>query len=89
MPCHNCGVLLPIQSIEVDHQNPQVGGRFVLKIFRILGLTTAAGSLLLSAFVFADAMGDLDRFCMNSVLNLVLRCRACNGAKGNLQRAVA
>jgi hypothetical protein len=142
MPCHNCGVLLPIQSIEVDHQNPQVGGRFVLKIFRILGLTTAAatgvkgglyvlhkgsrsglkteqiypndramgdaaylttatttptakwtttavGSLLLSAFAFADAMDDLDRFCRNSVLNLVPRCRACNGAKGNLQRAVA
>ena len=142
MPCHNCGVLLPIESIEVDHQNPQVGGRYVLKILRILGLTTAAatgfkgglyvlhggntsklkteqiypnarsmgdasylttaattaaakwtttaeGSLLLSAFAYAGAMDDLDRFCMNSVLNLVPRCRACNGAKGNLQRAVA
>jgi hypothetical protein len=44
MPCHNCGVLLPIHSIEVDHQNPQAGGRFVLKIFRILGLTTGAAT---------------------------------------------
>jgi hypothetical protein len=44
MPCHNCGVLLPIESIEVDHQNPQVGGRFVLKTFRILELTMAGPS---------------------------------------------
>jgi hypothetical protein len=141
VPCHNCGVVLPVESIEVDHQNPQVGGRYVLKILRILGLTTAAatgtkagyyqahggsrkgmkqeqinpsartmgdssyltnatttpagkwtttaeGSLLLSAFAYAGAMDDLDRFCMNSVLNLVPLCRACNGAKGNIQRAV-
>jgi hypothetical protein len=150
MPCHNCGVLLPLQSIEVDHQNPQAGGRFVLKIFRIIGLTTqgpigAKGvayvfnqrhnqgkgfkiesiypnyrelgsasylteasrntgfdttpsakwtttvqrSLLLSAFAFAGALNDLNRFCMNSVLNLVPLCRGCNGAKGNIQRTVA
>jgi hypothetical protein len=149
MPCHNCGVVLPIQSIEVDHQNPQAGGRFVLKIFRTIGLTTTGpigakggayafdrafnrgkdfkstlihpnyremgsdsylteasrytgydttpvskwtttveGSLLLSAFAFVNAMNDLNRFCMNSVLNLVPLCRACNGAKGNRQRGV-
>jgi hypothetical protein len=51
--------------------------------------TTAKGSLLLSAIAFANAMVDVDRFCMNSMLNLMPSCLTRNGVKGNLQKIVA
>jgi hypothetical protein len=34
-------------------------------------------------------MVDVDRFCMNSMLNLMPSCLTRNGVKGNLQKIVA
>jgi hypothetical protein len=43
MPCHHCGLLLPVASIEIDHQKPQKGGEeaAIAKVFRVFGLTIA------------------------------------------------
>lgn len=41
VPCMACGICLPIDIIEVDHQQPQSGGEYlaVCKVFRSIGLT--------------------------------------------------
>ena len=41
MPCHNCGILLPVNYLEVDHYMPKASHRdaAVLKMLRLLGLT--------------------------------------------------
>lgn len=48
IPCHYCGIILPLALIEIDHFKPQTGGEdaAVLKIFRNLniGLTEHQGS---------------------------------------------
>jgi hypothetical protein len=40
-PCHNCGLLLPTESIQIDHHHAKSTQRSyaVLKVFRALGLT--------------------------------------------------
>lgn len=39
VPCHQCGLVMPLPHITVDHQKPQEGGEFaaVLKLFHTLG----------------------------------------------------
>ncbi|WP_375445901.1 hypothetical protein [uncultured Fibrella sp.] len=46
MACHNCGIVLPIQLIEIDHHMPQADGEYLytVKTLRALGLTIAAGT---------------------------------------------
>ncbi|ARK08851.1 hypothetical protein A6C57_00200 [Fibrella sp. ES10-3-2-2] len=41
MACHNCGIVLPLKLIEVDHHMPQSDGEYLytLKTLRALGLT--------------------------------------------------
>lgn len=41
VPCFDCGLVLPLRNIEIDHQRPQAGNRHepVAKVFRALGLT--------------------------------------------------
>jgi hypothetical protein len=41
VPCTECGLLLPLTHITIDHQRPQAGGELeaVLKVLRTLGLT--------------------------------------------------
>jgi hypothetical protein len=41
LPCMNCGIVLPIGHISIDHQRPQSGGELeaVLKTLRVCGLT--------------------------------------------------
>ncbi|MEI8395020.1 MAG: hypothetical protein WCF85_09815 [Rhodospirillaceae bacterium] len=41
VPCHNCGVIVSMTEMQIDHYMPQEGGNFVTKIFRSLELTTA------------------------------------------------
>jgi hypothetical protein len=50
--------------------------------------TNDKGTALLSLFMLADAFDDLSRFCMNSLLNLVPLCRACNGTKSDWVRPI-
>jgi hypothetical protein len=40
-PCRTCGILLPIDNLQVDHQRPQSGGttEAIAKVFRACGLT--------------------------------------------------
>lgn len=40
-PCMECGLLLPLRNLTVDHQRPQTGGALeaILKTFRAFGLT--------------------------------------------------
>jgi hypothetical protein len=44
-PCQNCGVLLPISLMSVDHTRPQTGGESeaVAKVMRVLDLTVVGG----------------------------------------------
>lgn len=46
MPCHNCGVILPLEFLQIDHHMPQAGGSdlHILKTLRALGMTTQAAS---------------------------------------------
>jgi hypothetical protein len=46
IPCHNCGIVLPPDCIQVDHHMPQAGGEdlYALKTLRALGLTSVAAS---------------------------------------------
>lgn len=46
VPCHNCGVVIPFEFLQVDHFMPQAGGSdfHLLKYARAMGLTTAAPS---------------------------------------------
>lgn len=41
IPCHNCGIRLPLDYIQVDHYMPQSGDVFypILKTMRALGMT--------------------------------------------------
>ncbi len=43
MPCHNCGIVLPVDCVQVDHHMPQANGEslYTLKVMRALDLTTA------------------------------------------------
>lgn len=45
-PCHECGLLLPLTSLDVDHDRPQAGGEdeAVAKTFRAFGLTVASAT---------------------------------------------
>lgn len=40
VPCHECGIVLPIDHITIDHQKPQTGGetQAILKVLRNIGL---------------------------------------------------
>lgn len=60
VPCHNCGLIVPYSDMQVDHYMPQVGGNYILKIFRALGLTTAA-----STGAKGMAIAGLDTLVMN------------------------
>jgi hypothetical protein len=44
VPCHNCGVVIPFEFLQVDHYDPQAGGQslHLLKLLRAVGGTTAA-----------------------------------------------
>ncbi len=44
--CQNCGVVLPLRNLTIDHQKPQQGGAMeaMLRVFRALGLTVSTGS---------------------------------------------
>lgn len=46
MPCHNCGVILPHEFLQVDHHMPQADGSdlHILKIMRALGMTNSPAS---------------------------------------------
>jgi hypothetical protein len=41
VPCHNCGLIVPIAGMQVDHVMPQAGleDHYTLKVARTLGLT--------------------------------------------------
>jgi len=43
VPCHDCGLVLPLRNIEIDHQRPVAGSTTepVCKVFRAMGLTQA------------------------------------------------
>lgn len=43
IPCHNCGMVLPLSAVQVDHHMPQTGGEdlYTLKMARALGLTAS------------------------------------------------
>jgi hypothetical protein len=43
LPCQNCGLLLPLSHMTIDHVRPQTGGEVeaVAKVLRILGFTMA------------------------------------------------
>lgn len=43
IPCHNCGMMMPLASAQVDHYMPHRGGEdaSVVKMMRALGLTYA------------------------------------------------
>jgi hypothetical protein len=129
VPCHNCGFIVPFSDIQIDHTEPQAEGKYVLKVFRALGLTNAPstgmkgtafagtgldtlvanprgrnrgdfnhlvnataadkwttndkGAVFLSLFMYVQAFNELQRFCMNSLLNLTPLCRTCNGEKSD------
>lgn len=40
-PCHNCGIILPRDCIDIDHNMPKVGGEdlYTIKMLRSLSLT--------------------------------------------------
>jgi len=44
MACKRCGLVLPFDSITVDHQKPKTGGEreALFKMFKVMGLTTDA-----------------------------------------------
>jgi hypothetical protein len=44
--CYDCGLVLPLANITVDHQRPQGGNPYepVVKVFRAMGLTVAAAA---------------------------------------------
>lgn len=44
--CHDCGLVLPLANIDIDHQRPKVGNDYepVCKVFRAMGLTQAGPS---------------------------------------------
>jgi hypothetical protein len=59
--CMECGLVLPLRNLTIDHQRPQTGGELeaILKTFRAFGLTTegpqgAKGKMIL-AYVQASA----------------------------------
>ena len=59
--CMECGLVLPLRNLTIDHQRPQTGGELeaVLKTFRAFGLTTEGpqgpkGKMIL-AYVQASA----------------------------------
>lgn len=41
VPCYDCGVVLRVANIHIDHQRPQEGNEFepICKVFRAMGLT--------------------------------------------------
>ncbi len=45
-PCQNCGLLLPLTHLTIDHVRPQTGGEVeaVAKMLRVLNLTVAGPS---------------------------------------------
>lgn len=63
-PCYNCGFLTPMENIEIDHHKPQVGGgdQAILKVFRHLGMTDAAGHGKLSTQNNALIRSGIKRF---------------------------
>lgn len=65
-PCHNCGYIVDLESIQIDHHKPKSGGgeQAIIKAFRHLGLTkgepagglgqTGNSKLMLSHFAKFD-----------------------------------
>ncbi len=45
-PCQDCGLVLPLSRVSVDHVRPQTGGEneSVVKVLRVLGLTVLGSS---------------------------------------------
>jgi hypothetical protein len=43
MPCHNCGIILPLDALQVDHYMPQAGGDdlYTLKMLRSMDMCTS------------------------------------------------
>jgi hypothetical protein len=41
VPCFDCGLVLPLANIHIDHQRPQAGNELepICKVFRAMGLT--------------------------------------------------
>ncbi|WP_147297860.1 hypothetical protein [Trinickia dinghuensis] len=41
VPCYDCGIVLPLKNITIDHQRPQAGNELepLCKVFRAMGLT--------------------------------------------------
>lgn len=63
VPCEACGICLPLNHIEVDHQRPKAGGELlaIAKVLRTLGLTVAApkgrkGQSLHARYLHAPAL---------------------------------
>lgn len=45
MACRQCGIVIPLKVISIDHQGPQTGGeaKAICRVFRSLGLTITGG----------------------------------------------
>ncbi len=61
MPCHNCGVILPLEFLQVDHHMPQTGGDdlHILKTMRGLGMTRTAASGAKGTALVSGTLGTL------------------------------
>jgi len=60
IPCHNCGVILPIEFYQVDHHMPQADGDdlHILKVLRALGGTTSGSTGAKAAAYKANTMAS-------------------------------
>lgn len=75
MPCHNCGVVLPFEFLQVDHQKPQsdTDGLHILKMLRVLGGTTATPTGSKGLAFLGNTLDGSSRLCD---VRLVLRHHA-------------
>jgi hypothetical protein len=64
VPCYDCGLVLPLNNIQIDHQRPQVSNDLepICKVFRAMGLTLdgpAGPKGLHHVPTISPAVGDL------------------------------
>jgi len=68
-PCHMCGLVLPLSSIDIDHQRPQAGGESeaVAKVFRAFGLTMQ-GAVGSKGLAISSMLSDRTNAISNAML---------------------
>ena len=99
--CYDCGLVLPLRNITIDHQRPQGGNQYepVCKVFRAMGLTIdgpagpkgthylAAQRVAVGGLLSANAGTLQAKYTLNDVGTIYYTLADWCGVLGTLQTA--